>query len=127
MWHVCKEHLWIKFAYTGQSWLKSHVETVHEGKRPFKCKYCEKSFGIKDTLKIHTEAVHDGLRPYACDSCDHAFYSKQYLRKHVESIHEGKKPKYRSPKKCEFCDQKFPTFTKLWKSWLTYYEFFTSP
>ena len=38
--------------------MKLHVETVHEGKKPFQCDFCTARFPQKSQLKNHTESVH---------------------------------------------------------------------
>ena len=40
--------------------LKSHTESVHERKKPFKCNSCDSTFEDKDSLKSHTELFMKG-------------------------------------------------------------------
>ena len=47
--------------------------SVHEGKNPYKCPYCNGGFTRKDNLS--------------------GFTRKDNLKKHIESFHEGKKSK----------------------------------
>ena len=42
-----------------KEYVKEHVEIVHEGKKPFKCEYCDVSFGRKPDLKKHVTYKHN--------------------------------------------------------------------
>ena len=33
--------------------LKSHMERIHEGQKPFACNFCNKTFGQNEHLKLH--------------------------------------------------------------------------
>ena len=37
--------------------MKIHVESVHEGRKPFDCTFCQKSFAIKGKLDWHSTTV----------------------------------------------------------------------
>ena len=39
--------------FSGMQSMKSHVESIHEGKKPFKCNICDASFSQKRILKEH--------------------------------------------------------------------------
>ena len=39
--------------------MKRHIESVHEGKKPFQCPICPENFARKEHLKIHTASIHD--------------------------------------------------------------------
>ena len=41
-----------------RKYIKEHVDTVHEGKKLFKCDYCEVRFGRKRQLKRHVSVKH---------------------------------------------------------------------
>lgn len=58
--------------------------------KPFKCKVCSKSFGVKPNLTRH-EYVHTGERPYKCSECPKSFSRIYRLRSHGR-IHSGEKP-----------------------------------
>ena len=66
-----------------------HIESVHEGKKPFACKICDASFGKKGNLKKHTESVHEGKKPFKCNECDAVFSQKGTLKQHL-AIHGEK-------------------------------------
>ena len=72
--------------------LKRHLQTVHEGKKPYKCDICDSSFSEKAKLKAHISIVHEGKKPFQCNICDASFTTKQNLNMHIASVHEGKKP-----------------------------------
>ena len=47
--------------------LNTHVSTVHEGKKQFKCGICSANFGEKRNLKRHVVSVHEGKIQFKCD------------------------------------------------------------
>ena len=49
--------------FSGMQSMKSHVESIHEGKKPFKCNICEKGFTKKVTLNGHIESFHQQNNP----------------------------------------------------------------
>ena len=88
--------------------LKLHIETVHEGKKPFKCDLCKTNQGFRypSGLKSHLREVHGSPREkklLPCEICKKGFTSQQALRIHVSAVHEGKKPF-----KCDTCGTCFP-------------------
>ena len=44
--------------------LKRHIESVHEGKKHFKCKICDASFSQKVNMNEHIALVHEGNEPF---------------------------------------------------------------
>ena len=50
------------------------------------------SFAQKPDLKEHMESIHEGKKPFLCSTCDAIFTQKPDLKEHMELIHEGKKP-----------------------------------
>ena len=40
-----------------------HVDSFHEGKKPFDCHFCDYSCAKKN-MKKHVESVHDGKKPF---------------------------------------------------------------
>ena len=70
-------------------YLFQHIEVIHEGKREFKCNYCEKTFTSKSNLQIHEGALHTGVLPYKCDFCNKMFARKSQLSNHKENQHPG--------------------------------------
>ena len=79
--------------------LKSHILSVNERKKPFKCQICHFiSFSQNGDLKSHILAVHEGKKPFECQICSHSCFIKKDLKKHVASVHEKKKQF-----KCQIC------------------------
>ena len=39
----------------------------------------------------HIESVYEGKEPFKCNDCHVGFSLKGYLNRHIESVHEGKK------------------------------------
>ena len=99
-----------KKTFTVARSLQRHIESVHEGKRPFKCDHCELIFSEKGNVKKHVSAVHEKQKPFNCGSCDSKFATKTTLKLHTDVVHEGKKPYG-----CIECEAKFATRNKLEK------------
>ena len=55
-----------------------------------KCNRCYSIFKTKHNLKIHIDSVHEGKKPFQCNICDASFTTKTNLNKHTASIHEKK-------------------------------------
>ena len=72
----------------------------HSGIKPYKCKYCEKSFAVRGEWIIH-EKLHSDDRPFKCQFCEKCFKTKLTRKKH-ERIHTGEKPY-----NCEICSMRF--------------------
>ena len=51
--------------------MNKHVESVHEGKKPFKCDICDYSSSQKGHLKTHVASVHEGQKTFKCHICDY--------------------------------------------------------
>ena len=72
-----------------KSSLKRHKEVVvHEGRKPFRCTFCENSFVHKSTLKAHILSVHEENKLFKCIICEKPFAHKASLRKHINTIHK---------------------------------------
>ena len=85
--------------------MKNHIESVHKGKKPFKCKICESKFGHKSDLKRHI-SVHEGIKPFKCYSCEYECARNNYLKRH---IHDQNMRKYQ----CAVCGSTFAEKAKL--------------
>ena len=64
---------------------KEHL-VVH---KPIKCHICNAHFKTQRNLKSHTNSVHEGKKPFNCSICDANFASKQRMNTHIASVHEG--------------------------------------
>ena len=71
---------------------KSHIESVHEGKKPYKCDICGKVFHEEQNQEIHIESVHEGKKPYECDICGKVLDEEHNFKSHIDPNHERKKP-----------------------------------
>ena len=92
-----------------QKWLLNrHIESVHEGKKPFQCNHCEKQFSQKPAMEKHVESVHEGKKEFKCKECDKNFTQSSNMKMHIAAVHEKKKPHT-----CEICDAKFPNRQSL--------------
>ena len=52
--------------------LKTHIDSIHSGKKSHKCLICNYTTAYKAHLKQHTEAVHEGKKPHKCFICDYS-------------------------------------------------------
>ncbi len=43
----------------GQENLKSHVESVHKGNKPYKCDICGKQFQFISSMKHYAVSIHE--------------------------------------------------------------------
>ena len=77
-----------------------HMRT-HEGKKPYLCQICNKSFNEKGNLKTHLR-FHSELRPFKCSFCTKSYKTNGHLKDHIEIQHKKIK-KYI----CEICNKKF--------------------
>ena len=85
-------------AFKFKRYLKSHIQSVHEKKKPHICPTCSKAFTRKNGLNQHIALVHEGKRPHKCDICNANLYSKRSLRTHTHAH-----LKQEIPQKCKFC------------------------
>ena len=69
------------------------VESVHEGKKPYRCSICDYNFSQKNNLKAHVESVHENVKPYNCVICNYSCLKKGDMERYVESVDEEKKRK----------------------------------
>ena len=68
---------------------KSHLPIAE---RPFECDKCGLRLTTASWLKKHIDRVHNRILNKVCQHCGKAFYDKHGLNKHVAHVHEGKKP-----------------------------------
>ena len=62
---------------------------VHSGERPYKCKYCDKSFNDTSSLGRHHK-LHESnyVKSFSGTVCDKKFTTIEYLRVHKKSHQE---------------------------------------
>ena len=80
----------IKFSAYGK--LQIHLNTVHEGKKPWNCLECDYATTKRYNLKSHIESVHQGIKKekkWKCTDCDYASAKRFDLKKHTIAVHQG--------------------------------------
>ena len=68
------------------STLKNHKALAHDGKKPFKCPTCDKTFVLKHHMQKHA-FIHTNIRPHECNACDAKFKRSNHLTTHLRTIH----------------------------------------
>ena len=94
-----------------------HVRTRHEHKRPFKCEYCEHTFGRLSHLRKHVKKVcgpnkqeKQASTIFQCKFCETVFPSKIELRKHTSTCEKKEskvKPDQVALHVCNICNKDF--------------------
>ena len=74
-------------AFSRKGYLISHIESVHDRKKPFKYNVCDAAFSHKTNMKVPIESVHKGNKPFKCKECDLSFSQKGNLNRHA-TVHE---------------------------------------
>ena len=64
-------------AFLKKGVMNGHIESVHKGKKSFKCNVCDTAFSEKSNLNGHIESVHDRKKPFRCNICDSSFSEKR--------------------------------------------------
>ena len=110
-WHIEKVHGIYKkcctIEFTRKTEWKNHLLSVHEGKNPKKCDFCDDAFLYRRDRNKHTTSVHKE-NTFACKICSIVFLKEDTLKSHILSTHEGIKPH-----KCGTCDKRFSKKTSI--------------
>ena len=69
--------------------LERHMR-VHDGKRPYDCKKCYKSFKYPGCLKDHMISWHSSDKQFHCEKCLKPFRKKSSLKEHLRWRHRSK-------------------------------------
>ena len=88
-----------------KEYLRKHIDSVHEGKKPFACSCCDAKFVEKRSIKRHFASVHEKEKKkigFQCNICNKSLTSTQKLKLHIQHVHEGIKQH-----KCEICKKTF--------------------
>jgi KRAB domain-containing zinc finger protein len=77
----------------------------HEGKSPYKCKFCYKSFAQKSALDIHKSSKHEKNMRFVCPfrECTYECSTKANCRVHYVRKHLG----LTAEKTCGTCQRDF--------------------
>lgn len=75
--------------------IASHVKTVHEKIKNYKCPLCDKTFNKSSGLSRHVNGVHEKKKQFECPICQKGFHDKSYLYKHIKFHGDKKTSKYR--------------------------------
>ena len=71
-----------------KSSLATHIATVHEGKKAFKCSICDFNCLLKGAMTSHIASVHEKRKLFKCSICDYKCSLKGNLTRYIESVHE---------------------------------------
>ncbi|VDP86455.1 unnamed protein product, partial [Schistosoma mattheei] len=88
-----------QFLQTSDYFNESH-KAHNNGKRPFECQLCQKTFGHATSLYQH-ESVHCQDRQFQCSQCGKTFKRSSTLSTHL-LIHSDTRPY-----PCQYCGKRF--------------------
>ena len=101
-----------EITYTTKGSLDRHIQTVHEGKKPFQCEICKTCFSKTNTLQKHIFTVHEGKKAYKCLICNDSFMFSASLKHHISMYHLVKVHEVKKPQESYTCHACFKSFTK---------------
>ena len=61
-----------------------------EKKNCYECQICLEMFSQSLSFKTHIESVHEGKKPFKCSICDYNCSEKGSFTKQIGSVHEEK-------------------------------------
>ena len=98
--------------FENRSILNEHIDSVHDGKKPFECKICHLTFSTKTNLEVHEERKHNpnyvgGEKKVVCNIC-HEMFSYQNFKYHKRKVHMKNQEIL-----CTKCPAKFMTKSAL--------------
>ena len=71
---------------TEKSFKAAHFNSTRKQERK---PYMLKNFVQKGDLNRHITSVHEGKRPYDCNICDKTFTQTSHLKQHIKGVHGG--------------------------------------
>ncbi|KAF2898673.1 hypothetical protein ILUMI_07507 [Ignelater luminosus] len=87
--------------FTTKGSLGTHKK-IHQGKKDYECKQCQKSFRTNSDLQRHINRTHTKMRYFNCTTCNKQFYDKTDLIRHI-----NRHGKERVVYQCEMCTKRF--------------------
>lgn len=80
----------------------------YDGRRPFMCPYCPKSFRLKIPCQAHIR-LHTGKRSFECSHCSESFTRFRNLKEHTWThfVGEDRGESIRNPFQCAYCPDSF--------------------
>ena len=84
--------------------LTIHYQKQHQVVKPFKCRYCDKTFKQNAQRTNHMTNIHIDPYKHECPQCSEQFRDIRELRVHVVKVHEGKEVF-----QCQHCPREFRT------------------
>ncbi|XP_022913503.2 zinc finger protein 32-like [Onthophagus taurus] len=100
--NVCGVRKNLKFQLT------EHMR-VHTGERPYKCKFCPKSFTQSSSVTTHIRSVHSKDRPFICEICARGFPVRGQYTYHMRIAHSLDYKRLM----CSYCGKCFVIQSKL--------------
>ena len=76
-----RSHLNVKFVICHSSHFNTHIASVHEENKPFKCEIYKADFFESNGFQIHIELSHEGKKKFTCEICDASFGRKDILNR----------------------------------------------
>ena len=109
----------VSSAFSEKLKLKQHIETVHQGIKPYQCHMCDSKFYYPSVMKAHISRIHEGKKPEKinCSTCGKLFAAKRSLKDHIAVVHDGIKPF-----KCDLCDTSCAKQSTLKRQIHTFHE-----
>ena len=64
--------------------MRNHLLTIHQNYRPYKCEFpgCDKRYSILSRYQVHIR-THEGKKPFICQICNKSFNEKGNLKTHL--------------------------------------------
>ena len=53
------------------------------------CGICNKVFHRKSYMMVHMETAHEGKKPFSCEFCDQQYVFKISMKQHIMRAHSG--------------------------------------
>ena len=70
--------------------MKQHELTTHcNAEGQWICTICNSTYNRKDNLKSHIDTVHKGKKKFFCELCNKGFVRRIHLQTHIAAHDEG--------------------------------------